>query len=61
MLQKLKEMNYQYNIIFFILADISMRGNDLVNIKIKNIQLEKAIISTWVKGKMRRYFFGLNL
>ncbi|MHA1848282.1 MAG: hypothetical protein ACTSYS_15435 [Promethearchaeota archaeon] len=51
-LQKLKELNYRHFIMFFILADTSMRGNGLVNIKIKNVQLEKRIISTWDKGKM---------
>ncbi len=60
-LKKLKKINYRNYVIFFVLADTSMRGNGLVNIEIKNVQLDKRIISTWDKGKMRRYYFGLNL
>ena len=60
-LQKLKETNFRHYMVFFILADTSMRGNGLVNIKIENIKLEKRIITTWDKGKMRDYICGLNL
>jgi len=60
-LSELKKTNYRNYIIFYVLADTSMRGNGLVNIEIKNVQLDKRIISTWDKGKMRRYYFGLNL
>ncbi|MHA1313814.1 MAG: tyrosine-type recombinase/integrase [Candidatus Helarchaeota archaeon] len=57
----LRKKNYRDYMIFYILADTSMRGNGLVNIKIKNINLEKRLIKTWDKGKLRTYAFGKNL
>jgi len=60
-LSELKIKDRRLYIMFYILADTSMRGNGLINIKIKNIFLNKRLIKTWDKGKLRTYVFGENL
>ncbi|MHA1797840.1 MAG: tyrosine-type recombinase/integrase, partial [Candidatus Helarchaeota archaeon] len=60
-LREFKERNWRDYMMVYILADTSMRVNGMLNIKIENIHVEKRIIRTFDKGKMRKYIFGLQL
>ena len=60
-LEKLKKLNFRYYIIFYMLADTSMRANGLCNIKIDDIDFSNRAIKTKDKGKVRCYTFGSNL
>lgn len=53
--------DYRIYILFYLLADTSMRLNGCLNIKIKNIDLEDRSIVTFDKGKMRKYLIGEKL
>jgi len=43
---------------FYVLANTSMRRMGLCNIKIKDIHLDERYLLTFEKGKMRTYIFG---
>ncbi|MHA1229227.1 MAG: tyrosine-type recombinase/integrase [Candidatus Helarchaeota archaeon] len=60
-LKILKNKNYKYYMMFYILADTGMRANGLANLKINDINLEKRKIITLDKSKIRTYTFGRNL
>ena len=60
-LEDLKQINYRSYLMFYILADTSMRVNGLCNIEADNINFEKRIVLTYDKGKMRKYCFGENM
>lgn len=55
---ELKKINYRYYLIFYILADTSMRVNGLSNVEIQNINFNRRTIKTFDKGKNRIYMFG---
>ncbi len=60
-LHELKRRNIRNYIMLYIIADTSMRVDGMTNIKLENIGLEKRIIITKDKNKLRKYPFGKNL
>ncbi|MHA1380562.1 MAG: tyrosine-type recombinase/integrase [Candidatus Helarchaeota archaeon] len=56
-----KKYSFRNYLMFYVLADTSMRINGIINIKIKNVDLDKRLIKTIDKGKIRKYAFGKNL
>ena len=60
-LQELKKRNLRDYIMCYLLADTSMRVDGMANIKLENLNLEKRIIITKDKNRMRKYVFGRHL
>ncbi|MHA1755194.1 MAG: tyrosine-type recombinase/integrase [Promethearchaeota archaeon] len=60
-LHELKRINIRNYIMLYIIADTSMRVDGMTNIKLENIKMERRIIITKDKNKLRKYAFGKKL